>query len=27
VNLQDEKRYEFTQGAHVDYTWGGDLIA
>jgi TonB-dependent receptor len=27
VNLQDEKRYEFTQGAHADYTWGGDLIA
>src|ERR1700722_17228807 len=27
VNLQDEKRYEFTQGAHVDYTWGGHLIA
>jgi TonB-dependent receptor len=27
VNLQDEKRYEFTHGAHADYTWGGDLIA
>jgi TonB-dependent receptor len=27
VNLQDEKRYTFTNGAHIDGTWGGDRIA
>ena len=27
VNLQDEKRYTFTDGAHIDGTWGGDRIA
>jgi TonB-dependent receptor len=27
VNLQDEKRYTYTNGAHVDGTWGGDRIA
>ena len=27
VNLQDEKRYSFTNGAHLDYSWGGDEIA
>ena len=27
VNLQDEKRYSFTQGSHLDYTWGGDEVA
>ncbi|HEX4028678.1 MAG TPA: TonB-dependent receptor [Rhizomicrobium sp.] len=27
VNLQDEKRYTYTNGAHIDGTWGGDRIA
>ncbi len=27
VNLQDEKRYTYTNGAHVDAKWGGDLIS
>ncbi|HWX89312.1 MAG TPA: TonB-dependent receptor, partial [Rhizomicrobium sp.] len=27
VNLQDEKRYTQTNGAHIDGTWGGDRIA
>ncbi|HEX4270141.1 MAG TPA: TonB-dependent receptor, partial [Rhizomicrobium sp.] len=27
VNLQDEKRYSYTNGAHLDYTWGGDELA
>jgi TonB-dependent receptor len=27
TNLQDEKRFTQTTGAHVDFTWGGDRIA
>jgi TonB-dependent receptor len=27
TNLQDEKRFTQTNGAHVDFTWGGDRIA
>jgi TonB-dependent receptor len=27
TNLQDEKRFTQTSGAHVDFTWGGDRIA
>ncbi len=26
VNLQDEKRYTFTHGAHLDVSYGGDLF-
>jgi TonB-dependent receptor len=27
TNLQDEKRFTQTSGAHADFTWGGDRIA
>jgi len=27
TNLQDEKRFTQTTGAHADFTWGGDRIA
>ena len=27
VNLQDEKRYTYTDGVHADVTWGGDQLA
>jgi TonB-dependent receptor len=27
VNLQNDRRYTATSGAHLDYTWGGDRIA
>ena len=27
VNLQDERRFTQTTGAHADFTWGGDRIA
>ncbi len=27
VNLQDEKRYTYTDGVHGDVTWGGDKLA
>ena len=27
VNVQDEKRYTYTNGAHFDAKWGGDLIS
>ncbi len=27
VNVQSEKRYTYTDGAHGDVTWGGDIIA
>ena len=27
TNLQDEKRFTQTTGAHVDFTWGGERIA
>ncbi|HEY4077788.1 MAG TPA: TonB-dependent receptor [Rhizomicrobium sp.] len=27
VNLQNDRRYTATSGAHMDFTWGGDRIA